>query len=249
MLSSQSQNPYVYCMNNPLRYVDPSGMMLTDDCINADIEANEALEQSLPSGPPAIDPIIDIIRDIMDQITPGGNAGNSSSNNDNNPYDDVYYDTSGDRTYSDDFGGPYSGSTGEKPSGIIVTINISGSALYSKSVGTATVYPIKSSPKDYVYEGEGGSWYPGVSIKIGLGLVFGGPDLIGKSYSSAVEAYYPLGGGISGSTNEDLSSRTLIFYLGVGTPSGKIFSASREIWTKNIHVAGWNDQYANIYGM
>ena len=27
MLSSQSQNPYVYCMNNPLRYVDPTGMM------------------------------------------------------------------------------------------------------------------------------------------------------------------------------------------------------------------------------
>ena len=26
MTSSQSQNPYVYCMNNPLRYVDPSGM-------------------------------------------------------------------------------------------------------------------------------------------------------------------------------------------------------------------------------
>jgi len=26
MLSSQSQNPYVYCMNNPLRYVDPTGM-------------------------------------------------------------------------------------------------------------------------------------------------------------------------------------------------------------------------------
>ena len=30
MLSSQSQNPYVYCMNNPLRYVDPSGMMTVD---------------------------------------------------------------------------------------------------------------------------------------------------------------------------------------------------------------------------
>jgi len=27
MTSSQSQNPYVYCMNNPLRYVDPTGMM------------------------------------------------------------------------------------------------------------------------------------------------------------------------------------------------------------------------------
>ena len=27
MLSSQSQNPYVYCMNNPLRYIDPSGLM------------------------------------------------------------------------------------------------------------------------------------------------------------------------------------------------------------------------------
>ena len=26
MISSQSQNPYVYCMNNPLRYVDPTGM-------------------------------------------------------------------------------------------------------------------------------------------------------------------------------------------------------------------------------
>ena len=31
MISSQSQNPYVYCMNNPLRYVDPTGMLLTDD--------------------------------------------------------------------------------------------------------------------------------------------------------------------------------------------------------------------------
>ena len=27
MISSQSQNPYVYCMNNPLRFVDRTGMM------------------------------------------------------------------------------------------------------------------------------------------------------------------------------------------------------------------------------
>ena len=30
MTSSQSQNPYVYCMNNPLRFVDPTGMLMSD---------------------------------------------------------------------------------------------------------------------------------------------------------------------------------------------------------------------------
>jgi len=30
MISSQSQNPYVYCMNNPLRFVDPTGMLMSD---------------------------------------------------------------------------------------------------------------------------------------------------------------------------------------------------------------------------
>jgi len=33
MLSSQSQNPYVYCMNNPLRYVDPTGMMTVEHIV------------------------------------------------------------------------------------------------------------------------------------------------------------------------------------------------------------------------
>ncbi|NMC58861.1 MAG: RHS repeat-associated core domain-containing protein, partial [Candidatus Methanofastidiosa archaeon] len=27
MISPQSQNPYVYCMNNPLRYIDPTGLI------------------------------------------------------------------------------------------------------------------------------------------------------------------------------------------------------------------------------
>ncbi|NMC59670.1 MAG: hypothetical protein GYA51_09860 [Candidatus Methanofastidiosa archaeon] len=31
MISSQSQNPYVYCMNNPLRYIDPNGMYHMDN--------------------------------------------------------------------------------------------------------------------------------------------------------------------------------------------------------------------------
>jgi hypothetical protein len=98
MISPQSQNPYVYCMNNPLRYIDPNGMMLTDTCINADREAAEAQEQALnlPSGPPMIDPVIDAIREALDPIINGGaNSGSTPSNNDNNPHDDAgYYDTS-----------------------------------------------------------------------------------------------------------------------------------------------------------
>jgi len=94
MTSSQSQNPYVYCMNNPLRYIDPSGMMgdipdwsAPPDLFAGSVGTAESVAESLSdfldgviNGCPSVDPAdnegrFDDIAGLPDAPPEGSPAG------------------------------------------------------------------------------------------------------------------------------------------------------------------------------
>ena len=205
MTSSQSQNPYVYCMNNPLRYVDPTGMM-------GDIPDRSLPENYFDGYVNSVGSLINTVVNTATEFAAGVNHGIAAGSNAPNP-GTTYCPSSepgygsGGQSYRDNPQNNIDESHG------LVQITATDSAIAIKTTGEIVVN-LNINMNEGVYA----RWTVGSSVSVPAGgsLSVGGfnegriADYRERGYAT-VQAAYTVGGGLSYKDNNELYGGHFIF--------------------------------------